>query len=220
MLETELFALLEQTADAAYTVTDDGQIRSWNAAAEQLFGHPAGEVLGRNIDDVLDARDALGTSAIAGGAEATARRWDGGPGGLHNFDLQARTRSGDRIWVNVSTIIFDNPRSGRRLFARLARDVDQRRRNEELVHHMLGAARQLVALVHEGSHHAPVEPLSDQERRILKLFAAGSNATAIARKLSISAQTLRNHLHHINRKLRTHNRLEAVTHAQRRGLID
>ncbi|HKU61032.1 MAG TPA: LuxR C-terminal-related transcriptional regulator [Gemmatimonadales bacterium] len=41
-----------------------------------------------------------------------------------------------------------------------------------------------------------------------------------ARRLKISAQTLRNHLHHINRKLRTHNRLEAVTHAQRRGLLD
>ena len=66
----------------------------------------------------------------------------------------------------------------------------------------------------------PIDPLSDQERRILKLFADGSNATIIARKLDISAQTLRNHLHHINRKLRTHNRLEAVTHAQRRGLID
>ncbi|MEO7963967.1 MAG: LuxR C-terminal-related transcriptional regulator [Gemmatimonadaceae bacterium] len=36
----------------------------------------------------------------------------------------------------------------------------------------------------------------------------------------MSPQTLRNHLRHIKQKLRTHNRLEAVTHAQRRGLID
>jgi PAS domain S-box-containing protein len=220
MLEMELFALLERTADAAYSVTEDGEIRSWNQAAERLFGYPADEVLGRNIDDVLEARDALGPSAVAGGAEAATRRWDDAAGGIRNFDLQARTRSGNRIWVNVSTIVFHNPRSGRRLFARLARDVDQRRRNEELVHRMLDAARQLVSLTQETPHHAPVEALSDQERRILKLFATGSNATSIARKLNISAQTLRNHLHHINRKLRTHNRLEAVTHAQRRGLID
>ena len=220
MLEMELFALLQQTADAAYTVTQDGEICSWNTAAERLFGHPAGEVVGRNIDDVLEGRDALGTSAVAGGAEAVTRRWDGGAGGIRNFDLQARTGSGHWIWVNVSTIVFDNPRSGRRLFVRLARDVDQRRRNEELVHRMLDAARELVSLTQETSHHAPVEPLSDQERRILKLFAGGSNANTIARKLDISPQTLRNHLHHINRKLRTHNRLEAVTHAQRRGLID
>jgi PAS domain S-box-containing protein len=220
MLEMELFALLEQTADAAYTVTEDGEICSWNTAAERLFGYPAGQVLGRNIDDVLDARDALGTSAVGGGDEAGTRHWDGDTGGIRNFDLQARTGSGSLLWVNVSTIVFDNPRTGRRLFARLVRDIDQRRRNEELVHRMLDAARELVSLTQETPHHAPVETLSDQERRILKLFAEGSNATTIARKLDISPQTLRNHLHHINRKLRTHNRLEAVTHAQRRGLID
>ena len=122
--------------------------------------------------------------------------------------------------MNVSTIVFDNRRTGRRLFVRLARDIDQRRRNEELLNRMLDAARQFVSLAHESSDHARVEPLSEHERRILKLFAEGSNSATIARKLGISAQTLRNHLHHINRKLRTHNRLEAVTHAQRRGLID
>src|SRR5213078_1244524 len=47
MLETELFALLEQTADAAYTVTEGGEICSWNGAAERLFGYTASEVLHR-----------------------------------------------------------------------------------------------------------------------------------------------------------------------------
>jgi PAS domain S-box-containing protein len=220
MLEPELFALLEQTADAAYTVTDGGEICSWNRAAEQLFGYPAGDVLRRDIDEVLRARDALGTSALAGGSGAATRRRDGTSGGISNFDLQVRTRSGGWIWVNVSTIVFDNRRTGRRLFVRLARDIDQRRRNEELLNRMLEAARQLVSLAQDASDHTPVEPLSDQERRILKLFAEGTNSATIARKLSISGQTLRNHLHHINRKLRTHNRLEAVTHAQRRGLIE
>ena len=220
MLETELFALLEQTADAAYAVTEDGEIRSWNRAAEQLFGYPADEVLHRHVDEVLEARDMLGTTALGGGFEAATRRWDGASGGIPNFDLQVRTRSGGRIWVNVSTITFDNARTGRRLFVRLARDIDQRRRNEELLNRMLEAARQFVSLAQVAPDHAAVEPLSEQERRILKLFAEGSNSATIARTLRISPQTLRNHLHRINRKLRTHNRLEAVTHAQRRGLID
>ena len=66
MLETEQFALLEQTADAAYSVTEGSEICSWNGAAERLFGYPASDVLGRNIDEVLEARDTLGTSALAG----------------------------------------------------------------------------------------------------------------------------------------------------------
>jgi PAS domain S-box-containing protein len=219
MLEMELFALLEQTADAAYTVTNDGEICSWNAAAERLFGYSAADVLGRNIDEVLDARDALGTNALAGGLEAPTRHWHA-QAGIPNFDLEVSTRAGTRIWINVSTIGFDNPRTGRQLFVRLARDMTERRRREALLSRMSDLARQVVALTDNTSDHAPIEPLSEQERRILALFARGSNAATIAGKLKISPQTLRNHLHHINRKLRTHNRLAAVTHAQRRGLID
>lgn len=220
MLESELFALLDRTADAAYTVTAQGDIRSWNAAAERLFGYPANEVLGRNIDEVLEARDALGTNALAGGLEAATRRWEKGAPYTPNFDLDVRTRSGTRVWVNVSTILFENPRTRRPLFVRLARDVSRRRQRDEAADGLLAAARALISLADEEPDHAPVEPLSRQERRILELFADGSTATAIARKLRISPQTLRNHLHRINRKLRTHNRLEAVTHARRRGLID
>jgi len=220
MLETELFALLEQTAEAAYTVTIDGAVCSWNASAERVFGYPAHDAVGRSIDDLFAARDALGTEALAGGLEAATRSWDGRSTGIPNFDLEVRTRSGERLWVNVSTIVFDNQRTGRRLFVRLAHDITHRRRKEDLLNRMTGTARELVSLTEEGADYAPVESLSDQERRILTLFAEGSNPAAIASTLNISAQTLRNHLHHINRKLRTHNRLEAVTHAQRRGLIE
>ena len=220
MLEKELFSLLEHTADAAYTVTEDGEICSWNHAAERLLGFPANEVIHRNIDEVLEARDTLGTSALAGGSEAMTRNCDATSGGVSNFDLEVKTRSSDRIWVNVSTIVFDNSRTGRRLFIRLAHDVDQRHRNEDLLNRMIEGARQFISLSESVENHAPVASLSDQERRILTLFAEGNDPATIARTLSISPQTLRNHLHHINRKLRTHNRLEAVTHAQRRGLID
>ncbi len=220
MLESDLFALLEHTADAAYTVTDIGEVCSWNGAAERLFGYPASEVLRLNIDDVFVARDGLGTDALAGGPEAATRHWNGTSGGIANFDLEVRLQTGDRMWVNVSTIVFDNRRTGRRLFVRIARDISHRRRKEELLHRMQDVARQVVSLTDDASDQAPVESLSEQEVRILKLFAEGSNPATITRKLSISAQTLRNHLHHINRKLRTHNRLEAVTHALRRGLIE
>ena len=219
-MESELFAILESTADAAYAVTEGGEIRSWNAAAERLFGYSAGQALGRDVDDVLQARDALGTCALAGGADAATRRWDATSGGVANFDLEVGTRAGARIWVSVSTIVFDNRRTGRRLFVRLAHDISRRRRGEELLGRMLAVARQVVSNTDDPSDHAPIDPLSERERRILELLAHGSNPVRIVGELSISPQTLRNHLHRINRKLRTHNRLEAVAHARRRGLIE
>ena len=220
MLEPELFALLEHTADAAYTVAEDGTICSWNAAAERLFGHQASEVLRPAHRGSPGRVRPPGTEPLAGGSEAAVRHWDNAAGGIPNFDLDVRTGFGNRIWINVSTIVFDNRRTGRRLYVRLARDISQQRRNAELFSRVLEAAQQLVASAGDESQHAQVEPLSEQERRILKFFAEGSNAKTIARKLRISPQTLRNHLHRINQKLRTHNRLEAVTHAQRRGLIE
>lgn len=221
MLEAELFALLENTADAAYTVGTDGTISSWNRAAELLFGHEAESVLHRKIDDVLQAEDVLGTEPLIGGTDAAARQWDPANGGIPNFDLNVRTRDGKPIRVNVSTIVFDNSRTGHRLFIRLVRDVTSRRTTGRVLERMHEIAREMLSLSAEvPDPHSPIEALSEQERRILKMFADGRSATAISRELKISPQTLRNHLHHINRKLRTHNRLEAVTHAQRRGLID
>src|SRR4029079_5697297 len=154
-----------------------------------------------------DARDTLGTRALAAGSDSATRGRDQASAGIPNFDLEIRTKSLGRIWVNISTIVFDNRRTGRRLFVRLARGIENDRRNEELVTQMLESARQLVALAHDPSHHGAVESLSEQELRILKLFAEGSSSTTIGRELQISPQTLRNHLHHINLKLRTHNRL-------------
>jgi DNA-binding CsgD family transcriptional regulator len=54
---------------------------------------------------------------------------------------------------------------------------------------------------------------------VLQLFAGGKDSADVADRLGITAQTLRNHLHHINQKLRTHNRLEAVMNAIQRKLI-
>ena len=218
MLERELFAFLEQTADAAYTVTEQGEICSWNRAAERLFGYQAKEVVGRHIEEIFDAFDSLGTEPLVGGADSAVR--DSNTDRLvPPFDLDVRTRSGARLWVNVSTIVFDNARTGRRLVVRLARDITHRRLNATLLSRMLDVARQVVALPEEARQQAPVEALTHHERRILKLFAEGNTATTVAGTLDISAQTLRNHLHHINRKLNTRSRLEAVTHAQRRGLL-
>lgn len=220
MLERELFALLEQTGDAAYCVTPDGEIRSWNAAAERLFGYTAAQVLGRDVHEVLVARDALGTDALAGGLDAATRRWTPQGERIPSFDLEVRTAMGTPLWVNVSTIVFDDSRTRRRLFVRLARDVTQRRRERELLERAVALGRELASLIPDQSTHAPVEALTDRERQILSAFARGQSAAAVSRVLRISPQTLRNHLHHINRKLRTHSRIEAVTHAQRRGLLD
>jgi PAS domain S-box-containing protein len=214
MTEGELFAFLEGTSDAAFTVDEDGAIRSWNSAAEKLFGYTCAEVLTRTCRELLDAQ---------GGFACTPRRAQhcaAGPASIPDFDLEVRAHSGRRIWVNVSTLLFRDPRHHCRLVVHLARDITRRKRTEELARRMLELSSELATLSDGKGQTAPAAtPLSEQEQRILRLFSRGRNAAEIARQLGISLQTLRNHLYRINQKLRTHNRLEAVMCAMDRGLI-
>ena len=138
---------------------------------------------------------------------------------IPNFDLQVKTRSGRRLWVSVSILVYENPRNHRRLIVHLAHDITQTKKNEVLLHKMIDVSRQLSNIQEVALNPVPITPLSEQEIEILRMFSTGKNAAEIARRLKITFQTLRNHLHHINQKLHTHNRLEAVTHAMQRKLL-
>ena len=217
MLELELFNLLEGTSDAAFTVTDQGEICSWNKAAERLFGYSATDALNKTCGSVLQGLGPLGNEMC--GDNCSIRHRAEKHLEIPNFDLQVKVRSGRRIWVSVSTLVFENPRNHRRMIVHLAHDITETKKNEELLHKMIDVSRQLSNIQEVVLNPMPITPLSDQEKEILRLFSTGKNSAEIARKLKITLQTLRNHLHHINQKLHTHNRLEAVTHAQQRKLL-
>ncbi len=61
----------------------------------------------------------------------------------------------------------------------------------------------------------PVEPLSAQEQRVLRLVAAGRSNAEIARELVVSVNTVKGHLKNLYRKLNVGNRLEATEAARR-----
>jgi DNA-binding CsgD family transcriptional regulator len=115
--------------------------------------------------------------------------------------------------------VFDNQRTGRRLLVHMAHDITEQKKNEELTHKMLELSKQVSSLAEASVRAEPAPALSEQERHVLRLFAEGKDSDDVADALAISPQTLRNHLHHINQKLRTHNRLEAVMNAIQRKLI-
>ena len=91
MLEAELFAFLERTADAAFVVTEQGEICSWNKSAEKLFGYSASEVANRTCNEVLDGRGALGTEVCSGGC--SCKLLCAQHGKIPDFDLEVSTSS-------------------------------------------------------------------------------------------------------------------------------
>ena len=113
MLENELFDFLEGTTDAAFSVNEQGEILSWNRAAERLFGYSSSEVLGKSCSQILHGRGVLGTQVCREGCSIL--ECTGGRTEIPNFDLQVRLHSGKRLWVNMSTVVWQNPRNQRRL---------------------------------------------------------------------------------------------------------
>jgi DNA-binding NarL/FixJ family response regulator len=61
--------------------------------------------------------------------------------------------------------------------------------------------------------------LTNREKEILALLAAGASTRSIADNLTLSTHTVRNHVKNLLAKLQVHTRLEAVVRAHTLGLI-
>ena len=81
-----LASIVEATGDAIFSVTPDGLIDWWNAAAERLFGYSAEEIVGQNAavlapeelrSDQFNVRYRLNSGGLPEHYETTRRRKDG-----------------------------------------------------------------------------------------------------------------------------------------------
>lgn len=217
MLESELFTFLDNTTEAAFAVREAEGICFWSHAAETLFGYPEKEALGKACFALLHGMDSLGTQVCCNRSDIM--KCPGGRSDIPNFDLSVTTCGGQRIWISLSTLMYRNGRTGASLIVHLAHDISARKKREDLLYRMTAISKEINSMVDDPTNFAPTSTLSKHELQILRMFASGLGSSAVVKKLRITPQTLRNHLHHINCKLRTHNRLEAVTHAIQRKLI-
>jgi DNA-binding CsgD family transcriptional regulator len=65
----------------------------------------------------------------------------------------------------------------------------------------------------------PDPRLTPRQREILDLIASGLSTAEVARELTLSPETVRNHLRNASKELRAHTRVEAIATAQRLGLL-
>lgn len=65
----------------------------------------------------------------------------------------------------------------------------------------------------------PADTITDREREVLAALAQGSTNAQIAKQLSVSVHTVRNHIVNLSAKLGAHSKLEVLAIAVRKGLV-
>jgi PAS domain S-box-containing protein len=113
--------LLEQTHDAILVWEFPGMIIYWNRGAEQLYGFPRKEALGRSSHELLHTEHQLPTPVFEVALERDGD-WAG--------ELTHTTRDGRKIVVESRHLLMREP-EGRRLVLETNRDISERKRAEE-----------------------------------------------------------------------------------------
>ncbi len=219
----ELFLALEAAADGAFITNADQRVVFWNQAAERMLGFTVEEIVHQPCYEMLEGRDDRGRLVCRKSCRVAVTALTGGA--VANYDTLVRTKSSGALWVNMSTFTFlANGRPADTLVVHLFRDITQRKQDEQLLQHVLRAAKDLEsAELPRNVPPAPIEGpgtnLTNREREVLSIMAQGLNTGEIAESLSISPSTVRNHIRNILQKLNVHSRLEAVLYALKYGLV-
>jgi PAS domain S-box-containing protein len=143
-LSEERFRLLvEGVQDYAICLLDpQGQVSSWNAGAQRITGYSAPEIIGRSFEVFYSPED------VAEGQPATE---------LRNALLQRRTevrgwrlrKDGTRFWADVVLTALRDARGELVGFAKISRDMSERKRMEELEEQGRHVNEFLAMLAHE-----------------------------------------------------------------------
>jgi len=205
----DLDALLCGFRDGAFAVGPDGCVALWNRGAERIIGYTAREVLGRPCHEVFQGWDASGSRVC----HRTCRAMTLMPGGsgIPSFDVETRTKTGQTMWVSMSTVALPaREADGGEITAHLFHDVTETHKLAARIRDRLAPATVPVA---------GASGLTPREIEVLRFLVAGISTKVIGERLHVAHVTIRNHVQNILGKLGVHSRLEAVAHAHRHRLI-
>ncbi len=220
----QVFSVLSRISDGALVTDDEGIVRFWNTPAERLLGFSSTEVIGAPCHKVIQGKFSNGQTLCAPNCPVFCRITKGK--GVRNFDIQVMTKSGQLIWLNISSIpVPSSVKKGRFVVAHLFHEIKNLtkiRQLTEKLYEMVGGLPEKHVRKEEENHNVPGNneiprslPLTNREREILQCLAEGNDTKIIANRLCISPITVRNHIQHILGKLGAHSKLEALAIAFR-----
>jgi PAS domain S-box-containing protein len=123
--EAKFRSVTESAIDAIVSADSEGRIRSWNRAAESIFGYSAGEAIGQSLELIIPERfreaHRTGLHRVAAGGEGRVIG--------QTVELAAVRRGGREIPIELSLATW--VLGDRRYFTGIIRDISERKESEE-----------------------------------------------------------------------------------------
>ena len=132
-----LAAIVESSDDAIVSKSLDGTIRSWNAAAERLFGYTAKQAIGSHISLVIPLDRIAEEDKIIASIRAGAR--------VDHYETERRRSDGQRIQVSLTISPIKDEAGNVVGASKIARDISDRKQAEAERERLNDNLRQLAA---------------------------------------------------------------------------
>jgi PAS domain S-box-containing protein len=117
-----LASIVESSDDAIISKSLDSVIRSWNAAAERLFGYSAQEAIGRHISLVIPPERIAEEDHIIASLKAGQR--------IEHFETERQRQDGQRILVSLTVSPIKDDAGAVVGASKIVRDITERKRAE------------------------------------------------------------------------------------------
>jgi len=140
-MEAYLQQLVEKAPDAIVVSDREGIITFWNRGAELIFGHSAGEAVGKSLDIIIPEK-------------LRARHWEGYHRVIASGETKYRTgllsapgvrNNGERVSLEFSMVLMRDASGAVAGCASIMRDVTERWQKEKDLREEIAALRSKVA---------------------------------------------------------------------------
>jgi PAS domain S-box-containing protein len=136
--ELRLSMLVENMVDGFITASDNGEIQSFNPAAERMFGYTACEMLGRNVSVIIPDCYGRSQDIIAGNIESQVienqevENQKKAPVIELEGDLEGVRKDGERFPLEIA--LSKTEINGKLVCAGVIRDISERKNAQQLLH--------------------------------------------------------------------------------------
>jgi two-component system, LuxR family, sensor kinase FixL len=155
--EERLKLLVESVRDYAIIMLEaDGRVASWNTGAERINGYTSDEILGQNFSVFYAPEDVTASKPERELREAARL------GSFEDEGWRVR-KDGSRFWANVVVTAIRGPNGELKGYAKVTRDVTEKRLAEERFKTLLEVAPDAMIIVNE---HGRIVIANTQSERL------------------------------------------------------